>query len=74
MAKRATTAKAPATVHELHKRLLEVAAAEIERLPEHLNALTPAERVRFILAVLPYTAPKVDKCTTSYAQDGDGWL
>lgn len=63
----------PVTVHAIHKQLLAVAAAEIAKLPEHLEQLTPAERVRFILAVLPYTAPKVDKVQTDFAQLGDGW-
>lgn len=65
--------QAPATVHEIHKQLLAVAAAEIAKLPEHLEQLTPAERVRFVLAVLPYTAPKVEKVNTDYATFGDGW-
>lgn len=53
----------PAEVDALaiHKQLLKIAADEIARLPEHLAALTPAERVRFVLSVLPYTAPRVDK-------------
>lgn len=68
----ARTAQA-ATVHTIHKQLVQIAAAEIARLPEHLEQLTPAERVRFVLAVLPYTAPKVEKVGTDYAQFGDGW-
>ncbi len=69
-------AQAPATVHDIHKQLVQIAADEIRRLPEHLEQLTPAERVRFVLAVLPYTAPKVEKCATDYAANGDGfgWL
>ena len=65
-----------ATVHTIHKQLVEIAAAEISKLPEHLEHLTPAERVRFVLAVLPYTAPRVEKVATDYAKTGDntfGW-
>lgn len=65
--------QANVSVHEIHKQLLAVAAAEIAKLPEHLEQLTPAERVRFVLAVLPYTAPKVEKVQTDFAQFGDGW-
>lgn len=70
-----TKTEATATVHDLHKRLLKIAYDEIQRLPEHLEHLTPAERVRFVLAVLPYTAPRVDKVGTNYAEDGGafGW-
>ena len=69
-------AEGAATVHTIHKQLLQIAAAEIARLPEHLEQLQPVERVRFVLAVLPYTAPKVEKCATDYAANGDGlgWL
>jgi len=65
-----------ATVHTIHKQLVQIAAAEIAKLPEHLEKLTPAERVRFVLAVLPYTAPKVERVATDYARNGDGlgWL
>ena len=69
----AVVTQAAATVHDLHKQLVQIAADEIRRLPEHLEHLTPAERVRFVLAILPYTAPKVEKCATNYAADGDGW-
>lgn len=65
--------QAAANVHDIHKQLLAVAAAEIAKLPEHLESLTPAERVRFVLAVLPYTAPRVEKVGTDYATFGDGW-
>lgn len=69
----AIVTQATATVHDIHKQLLAVAAREIAKLPEHLEQLTPAERVRFVLAVLPYTAPKVEKVNTDYATFGDGW-
>lgn len=62
-----------ASVHDIHRQLVEIAAREIAKLPEHLEHLTPAERVRFVLSVLPYTAPKVEKCATDYATFGDGW-
>lgn len=55
-----------ATVHDIHRQLVQIAAAEIARLPEHLEQLTPAERVRFVLAVLPYTAPKVERVDTDF--------
>ena len=69
-------AQGAATVHTIHKQLVQIAAAEIAKIPEHLEKLTPAERVRFVLAVLPYTAPKVERVATDYAASGDGlgWL
>lgn len=54
----------------LHQQLQAIAAAELARLPEFLEQLTPAERVRTVLQLLPYTAPKVEKVTTTY---GEGW-
>lgn len=65
-----------ASVFTIHKQLLQIAAAEVARLPEHLETMTPAERVRFVLAVLPYTAPKVEKVDTDFATYGNvkiGW-
>ena len=72
---KSTAAELAATTHTIHKQLLEIANREIERLPEHLEQLTPAERVRFILAILPYTAPKVESCRTDFAENKDhiGW-
>lgn len=58
------------TTKTLHQQLQAIAAAELERLPEFLEQLTPAERVRTVLQLLPYTAPKVEKVTTTY---GEGW-
>ena len=65
-------AEKKASVLEIHRDLVRIMAAEIQRLPEHLEQLTPAERVRFVLAVLPYTAPKVEKVDTDFATWG-GW-
>lgn len=65
-----------ASVFTIHRQLLQIAADEIARIPEHLEQMTPAERVRFVLAVLPYTAPKVEKVDTDFAAYGNvkiGW-
>lgn len=62
------------TTASIHRQLQELAARELALIPQHLEQMTPAERVRFVLALLPYTAPKVETCTTDYGKYGDGWL
>lgn len=75
MGKDTDAATIAASTRTIHKQLLEIANREISRLPEHLEQLTPAERVRFVLAVLPYTAPKVESCQTDFAEGNEriGW-
>lgn len=78
MSKQKAITKQVATVYDIHKQLVQIAADEIALLPEHLKDLTAAERVRFVLAVLPYTAPHVEKVSTNYADwgnssGGGGW-
>lgn len=61
------------TTKTIHKQLQEIAARELATLPEYLEQLTPAERVRAVLAILPYTAPKVETCSTHYGVPGGAW-
>lgn len=61
------------TSKTIHKQLQEIAARELAALPQHLEKLTPAERVRAVLAILPYTAPKVETCATSYGNPAGAW-
>lgn len=61
------------TSKTLHKQLQEIAARELAALPQYLEQLTPAERVRAVLAILPYTAPKVETCSTHYGTPGGAW-
>lgn len=62
------------TTKAIHKRLQEIAAQELAKLPEYLDQLTPAERVRFVLAILPYTAPRVESCGTTFGENlNAGW-
>lgn len=69
-----TDTDARVTTKEIHKQLLAIANREIARLPEHLEQLTPPERVRFVLAILPYTAPRVEKCALNYSEHTTiGW-
>ena len=56
----------------IHKQLQDIAAQELAALPQHLESLKPAERVRFLLAILPYTAPRVETCKTHYGE-GNGF-
>lgn len=56
----------------IHTRLCEIMAQELEMLPETLDALPPLERIKAILQMLPYTAPKVDT-VASDLDKADGW-
>lgn len=57
------TATPDTTVKGLHGQLKAIMARELERLPELLEALPPQERIKAVLQLLPYTAPKVETCT-----------
>jgi hypothetical protein len=52
-AKQATTKRA------LNERLREILAGEMEQLPATLEALPPQERIKAIIELLPYVAPKL---------------
>lgn len=54
----------------LHKRLKEIVSKELEGLPALLEKLEPKERVRNVLALLPYVTPKVETVATDY---GEPW-
>lgn len=73
MGKNTNTAPVEVNTKGIHKQLQEIAAAEIARIPELLEQVTPAERIRFILAILPYTAPKVETCATHFGEGFTGW-
>lgn len=59
-----------ARTSEMHKRLKEIVSKELEGLPALLEQLEPKERVRNILALLPYVTPKVETVATDY---GEPW-
>lgn len=74
MSKQAKAATPEAvTTKSIHKQLQEIAARELATLPEYLEQLQPAERVRALLAILPYTAPKVETCPKHYGEPGGAW-
>ena len=56
------------TVKDLHGQLKAIMARELEQLPELLEALPPAERIKAVLQLLPYTAPKVETCKTDFGE------
>ena len=70
MAKAPTAIVAP-TTKGLHTRLKEIVQKEIERLPEQLEQLEPKERVRTVLALLPFVAPKIETVATEYGEPWD---
>lgn len=43
----------------INDRLREILAAELEQLPATLEALPPQERIKAIIELLPYVAPKL---------------
>ena len=60
-----------ATVKGVHGQLKAIMARELERLPELLEALPPQERIKALLQLLPYTAPKVETCKTDFGEPFD---
>ena len=67
MAKAPTEIVAP-TTKGLHGRLKDIVQKEMERLPELFEQLEPKERVRTILALLPYVTPKIETVATDYGE------
>ena len=61
-----------ARTSEMHKRLKEIVSKEIERLPEQLEQLEAKERIRTVLALLPYVTPKIETVATDYGEPF-GW-
>jgi len=74
MSKRKQTADGAnaADVRAIHKRLKEIVKNEIEKLPDLLANMPPADRVNAILELLPYCAPKVEKVPADFGE-GVGW-
>ena len=56
------------TVKGLRGQLKAIMADELARLPELLEALPPQERIKAVLQLLPYCAPKVETCNTSFGE------
>jgi hypothetical protein len=67
MAKAPTEIVAP-TTKGLHGRLKEIVQKEIEQLPTLLEQLEPKERVRTVLALLPYVTPKIETVATDFGE------
>ncbi len=64
MSKKAAPAEAT-TPQSVKKILKSFAAEELKRLPEYIDKLEPADRVRFLSSILPYITPK--------AEEGNPW-
>lgn len=73
MTKKNTPIPVEVNTKSIHKQLQEIVADEITRFPELLEQVTPAERIRFVLAILPYTAPKVETCATHFGEGFTSW-
>lgn len=56
----------------INDRLREILAVELEQLPATLEALPPQERIKAIIELLPYTAPKL-KPAQEQDDSPNGW-
>lgn len=61
------------TAKDLHARLKEIVQREIDNLPAALEELEPKERVKTLLALLPYVAPKVTNVAADYGEPMAGF-
>lgn len=52
----------------IHRQLQEIVLREIAHIPEYVEQLTPPERVKFILSILPFTTPRVEACAAHFAE------
>lgn len=64
------TTEQAVTSASIHKQLQEIAARELAAIPQYLEQITPAERVRFVLSILPYTAPKIETVEAHFGEPG----
>jgi len=55
---------------EVKEALYAAIAGEVERLPEHLAQLEPAERVEALSKLIGYIIPKLRSSDTSVSVDG----
>lgn len=58
-----------AKVKEIHKSLKDIVQHELNDLPALLEGLTPPERVKTLLALLPYVSPKIEVVKPYYGED-----
>ena len=56
----------------LNERLRDILATELEQLPATLEALPPQERIKAVIELLPYAAPKL-KPEQVKQDTADGW-
>lgn len=56
----------------LNERLRDILADELAQLPETLAGLPPQERIKAIIELLPYAAPKL-KPEQAKDTTADGW-
>lgn len=61
----------PATRKDLHAQLKKIVAQELERLPETLEKMEPNARVKCLLQLLPYVAPKIETVGDEYGEKMD---
>lgn len=64
----------PATRKDLHAQLKRIVADELDRLPDTLAKMEPAQRAKFLLQLLPYVAPKIETVSEGYGEKvAFGW-
>lgn len=60
--------QAQPTAKDLHARLKDIVQREIDNLPAALEQLEPKERIKTLLALLPYVAPKVTNVAADHGE------
>lgn len=53
----------------IHRSLKELVLKELDNLPALLEGLTPQERVRTLLALLPYASPRIEQVKPAYGEE-----
>lgn len=56
------------TTKSIHKQLKQIIANEIEQLPELLGKLDPQDRIKAVLQLMPYVAPKMESCEATFGE------
>lgn len=56
---------------DMRARLMRIVYDELEKLPQTLADLEPAERVKCLVKLLPFAAPQVDKLGATYNEPLD---
>ena len=48
------------TTKSMRKKLKSIFDAELEKLPEYIEAMQPTEKLQFLIKIMPFILPKVE--------------